>query len=470
MAAHDGALDGGGQAGVGPVASQEEPGKTGVRGWTRGLAGVEREGGPALADGGAAHEPGARGGGHGRRQLGVGDRHEFVVRAVDDVGGAAAHERQVRGVSGRHEALLEGPLERPPRQADERRVEYGLVEPQVHRDDRRRTHGLGVATDVGEFGRRLVEQLAHGVPRNTRDHRRRLDVHVAHAYALYAPVTHRHLGRRARHHHAAVLLEKRHTRLHERVRERLRRQHQRRVVGSRSEHAPNHLDECAGRGPVDGLVERGHRERLPQQLHETLRLAPAVQPGAHGHRLGLALRARIERTRQAEHRQAVRPRQRRPGQHAGHELQRRRQRRAPQLGRAPGHVDHRHRQRRLHAQAIAGADAGQIRQGVVIAAEQHVLAVVHPVARHPVARGERAATEHGTRLDHHHAGARLGQGARGAQARTARADHDDVGGGHGVRAGASASTPARIRVRAQVVAASHARAGRGTRTTSENTS
>ena len=470
MAAHDGALDGGGQARVGPVAGQEEPGQAGVRRRPWRLAGVERKGGPALADRGAPREPGARGSGHGGRQLGVRQRHEVVVAAVHDVGGAAAHERHMCGVSGGHEALLEGPLERPPRQADELRVEHGLIEPQVHGDDRRRAHLIGMAADVDEFGRRLVEEVAHGVPRHARDHGRRLDVGLTHTHAEHAPVVDHHLGRRARSHRAAVPLEEGHTRLHERVRERLRGQHQRRVVWSRPEHAPDHFDEGAGRGPVDGLIERSHRERFPQQLHQAIRLPPAAQPRAHGHRLGLALRARLERPRQAEHRQPVRPGQRRPGQHAGHELHGRRQGRAAQFGRTPRHVDHGHGERRLHVQAVTRADPVQIRQGVVIAAEQHVLAVVHPVARQLVAGGEGAPAEHGTRLDHHHPRARLGQGAGGAQARAAGADHDGIRGGHGVRAGASASTPARIRVRAQVVAASQARAGRGTRTTSVNTS
>ena len=131
---------------------------------------------------------------------------------------------------------------------------------------------------------------------------------------------------------AAVTLEEGHRRVHERVRQRLRRQHQRRVVWPWAEHAPDHFDERAGRGAVDRLVERRHRQRLPQQLHQAIGLPPAAQPVAHGHRLGLALRRAVERARQAEHRQPVAPGQRRPRQHAGHELQRRRQGRAAQLG------------------------------------------------------------------------------------------------------------------------------------------
>ena len=48
-------------------------------------------------------------------------------------------------------------------------------------------------------------------------------------------------------HCAAAALEKRHGRLDERVRQRLRRQHQRRVVGARAEHPADHLHERAGR-------------------------------------------------------------------------------------------------------------------------------------------------------------------------------------------------------------------------------
>ena len=127
-------------------------------------------------------------------------------------------------------------------------------------------------------------------------------------------------------------------------------------------------------------------------------------------------------------------------------------------------------QRALHAHQPRGADAPQERQRVVVAAEQHVLAVVDPLAAGLIARGEGPAAEHRARFDDQHAHAGVGEGGRRAQAGASRPDHHHVDGGHDERAGATASTPARISVRAQVVAAMSARCGRGTRTTSEKTS
>ena len=106
----------------------------------------------------------------------------------------------------------------------------------------------------------------------------------------------------------------------------------------------------------------------------------------------------------------------------------------------------------------------------MIAAEQDVLAVVHPLAARLVAGGEGAPAEHRPGLGHDHPSPGVGQRTGSAQAGATGADDHDVHRGHDVRAGTTASTPARISVRAQVVAAMIARCGRGTRTTSENTS
>ncbi len=105
----------------------------------------------------------------------------------------------------------------------------------------------------------------------------------------------------------------------------------------------------------------------------------------------------------------------------------------------------------------------------MVTAEEHVLAVVDPLAAEAVFGREGASPGNRTRLDHHHAGPGVGQGGCGTQTGAAGADDDHIGG-HGVRAGARASTPARIRVFTQVAAAIQARCGRGTRTTSRNTS
>ncbi len=99
-----------------------------------------------------------------------------------------------------------------------------------------------------------------------------------------------------------------------------------------------------------------------------------------------------------------------------------------------------------------------------------MLAVVDPVAGAAVLGGERPPAGDGPRLDDDDAGASLDERGGGAQPGAAGADDDHIGGSHGVRAGDSASTPARSSVLVHVAAAIQARSGRGTRITSRNTS
>ena len=64
----------------------------------------------------------------------------------------------------------------------------------------------------------------------------------------------------------------------------------------------------------------------------------------------------------------------------------------------------------------------------VVAAEQHVLAVVDELAGVAVGERGRASAELRPRVEHEHALARLGQHGRRAQAGKAGADDDDVRG------------------------------------------
>jgi hypothetical protein len=84
-----------------------------------------------------------------------------------------------------------------------------------------------------------------------------------------------------------------------------------------------------GRG-IDRLVERRHRQRLPQQQDEPRRLAERLQPLPHG-----LVRARRASEAHAEGGEAIAPAQRRPSQQSGEQVQRRRQRRADEAGAPP---------------------------------------------------------------------------------------------------------------------------------------
>ena len=73
-----------------------------------------------------------------------------------------------------------------------------------------------------------------------------------------------------------------------------------------------------------------------------------------------------------------------------------------------------------------GADAAEKPKRLVIAAEEHVLPVVHALAGRRIGERGGAPAERRPRLEHEHARAALGQRRRGAQAGEAAADDDDV--------------------------------------------
>ena len=145
-------------------------------------------------------------------------------------------------------------------------------------------------------------------------------------------------------------------------------------------------------------------------------------------------------------------------------MQRRRQGRAPELRPPAGGVDERHAQLGLQAHARLGADAAEEPERLVIAAEEDVLAVVHQLARGRIDERGGAAAKPRAGVEDEHARAGLGETAGGGEAREASADHDRVVGGRP----RAHRHPAMVF--AQVDAAIHARAGRGTRTTAEKTS
>ncbi len=114
---------------------------------------------------------------------------------------------------------------------------------------------------------------------------------------------------------------------------------------------------------------------------------------------------------------------------------------------------------------VFGANPPEKRKSISVAPEKDVLAVVHQLAGYPVGKRGRPPTQPRPRLEHEHAGVPLRKRGARAEAGEARADDDDV-----EMTNAQCVYTRSSRVRAHVVAAIQARAGRGTRTGFVNTS
>ena len=137
-----------------------------------------------------------------------------------------------------------------------------------------------------------------------------------------------------------------------------------------------------------------------------------------------------ERRRHAQHRQPVAPAERLPIEHAGDEVQRRRQVRALEPGAAARAVDHGDGEARLHADVIARADRVQKRERLDVGAGQDVLAVVDHFAGLAVVKGGRPPAQPAARFEHEDARALLHDPDGRAQAGESGADDDDVGAAH----------------------------------------
>ena len=184
--------------------------------------------------------------------------------------------------------------------------------------------------------------------------------------------------------------------------------------------------------------------------------------GSHPARCVKLAAGRPQRTGEAERGQPFRPGHRIPIEHGSKQVQRRRQRRAPQLGSPADSVNKRNGQRCLQTDVAVSADAPEKRKGFPITPEQYVLSVVDELAALAVVERCRPAAKLGPRLDDDDAHALLRKRSRCAEPGETSADNDDIWG------------PVQVhrarRVRAQVAAAISARRGRGMRTTVEKTS
>jgi len=218
--------------------------------------------------------------------------------------------------------------------------------------------------------------------------------------------------------------------------ERFDRKRERGITSVGPEHLREHARERQRRRAIDRLVQRRHRQRFPEQLHQSWRLAVADEPLLHGlarrgrQTIGAAahVRTRIfQRLTEAKHRQAIAPGERFPVHDTGNQVQRRRQWRADETGPHAAPVDDRNRQRGLDAHVRFRADAAQEREGLVIAPEQDVLTVIHPLARLAIGERRGAAAKRRTRFEHEHARAAIRKRTRGAEAREAGANHNYIG-------------------------------------------
>jgi hypothetical protein len=133
-----------------------------------------------------------------------------------------------------------------------------------------------------------------------------------------------------------------------------------------------------------------------------------------------------ERTREPQHPEPFLPWDRTPGENTGQQMRRCRQWRTVQNRSAAVPIEADQLERRLDAHVIRGADRREKRQRLAIAAEEHVLAVVHELAGVAIAKCRRAPAELRPRIENQHPRAAARQRARGAEAGETAAYDDDV--------------------------------------------
>ena len=142
-------------------------------------------------------------------------------------------------------------------------------------------------------------------------------------------------------------------------------------------------------------------------------------------------------------------------------MQRGWQARTPQHRTPPGTVVAGELERRLPLNVASRSDPIEELEGGPIAAEEHVLPVVHELPRGPIGKRGGPAAKLRPRLEHEHGYAGLRERGGRAQAGEAGTHDHHIG-----TAGAHGRTIARAHTRA----AMSARRGRGMRTTASNTS
>ena len=136
---------------------------------------------------------------------------------------------------------------------------------------------------------------------------------------------------------------------------------------------------------VDRLIQRGDRQRLPQQLDETRRLPVPDEPLPDASQCA----GPSSDTPHVHERGAIAPVDALPPDDAGEQVQRRRQRRTSEARRTAVSIDHVDVQVGLHVHVRGGVDATEKAERLVIAADQHVLPVVDALAGRRIGEGGR---------------------------------------------------------------------------------
>jgi hypothetical protein len=138
------------------------------------------------------------------------------------------------------------------------------------------------------------------------------------------------------------------------------------------------------------------------------------------------VRERRESTAETKRGDSIAPRQGTPCHQPAEQVERRWKRRTGQTRRPAVAIDHVDSEPILEMNVRARADAIEKAEGVPIAAEQHVLPVVHALAGGGIGEGGRAATERRSRLEHEDALPSLREARRSRQPGAPAPDHDGI--------------------------------------------
>ena len=133
-----------------------------------------------------------------------------------------------------------------------------------------------------------------------------------------------------------------------------------------------------------------------------------------------------ERTANMQRGNPVAPAERAPRHQAANEVERRPERRTRQARRDAVAVDRVDRESILQMNVSARADAVQELEGVAIAAEEHVLAVVDALAGGGIGECRRPSAERRPRLEHEDALPFLGEPRCSGEPRAAAANHNRI--------------------------------------------
>jgi hypothetical protein len=115
-----------------------------------------------------------------------------------------------------------------------------------------------------------------------------------------------------------------------------------------------------------------------------------------------------------------------PANHAAEQMQGRRQRRTFERGHVAFVIYHVNVKIGLHVYVSCCIQPAKKRERLMVATDEHVLAVVHALASSWIDERSRSTTQSGARLEHEDTYALLGEGCGGTEAGKATPNHDDV--------------------------------------------